>query len=141
MLVAYAISQSDLVIVPLQPSDLDAKGAAKALALIKQQEKAFKREIAHAILFTRTKAAIRTRTFAHIQDQLVKANINVFQTQLMEREVYRALFSYGGTLSTLDEGDVYKLNDAIMNARAFAGEVISMVGKPAVKRHREVEVA
>lgn len=142
MLVAYAISQSDLVIIPLQPSNLDAKGAAKALQLVKQQEKAFKRTIPHAILFTRTKAAIRTRTFAAIQDELVKAKISVFQTQLMEREVYRSLFSYGGSLATLIDNDVYKLQDAIVNARAFAGEVLSMVGKPAAKQNRQTaEVA
>ena len=142
MLVAYAISQSDLVIIPLQPSNLDAKGAAKALQLVKQQEKAFKRHIPHAILFTRTKAAIRTRTFAHIQEELIKAKIPVFQTQLMEREVYRSLFSFGGSLETLADNDVYKLQDAIVNARAFAGEVINMVGKPAAKQNTQTaEVA
>jgi chromosome partitioning protein len=142
MLVAYAISQSDLVIIPLQPSNLDAKGAAKALQLVKQQEKAFKRQIPHAILFTRTKAAIRTRTMAHIQEELIKAKISVFQTQLMEREVYRSLFSFGGTLETLDPNEVYKVQDAIVNARAFAGEVLNLVGKPAARQTKQVaEVA
>ncbi|MGE0269608.1 MAG: AAA family ATPase [Candidatus Omnitrophota bacterium] len=141
MLVAYAISQSDLVIIPLQPSDLDARGAAKALELVKQQEKAFKREIPHAILFTRTKAAIRTRTLSHIQEELNKANVSVFQTQLLEREVYRALFSFGGTLESLDEKEVYKRGDAIINARAFAGEVIDFVKKSKPKQARQIEVA
>lgn len=142
MLVAYAISQSDLVIIPLQPSNLDAKGASKALQLVKQQEKAFKRTIPHAILFTRTKAAIRTRTFAAIQNELIKAKVAVFQTQLMEREVYRSLFGFGGTLAGLADNDTYKLEDAIVNARAFAGEVINMVGKPAAKQNRQTaEVA
>lgn len=141
MLVAYAISQSDLVIIPLQPSDLDARGAAKALELVKQQEKAFKRQIPHAILFTRTKAAIKTRTLSHIQGELEKAKVSVFQTQLLEREVYRALFSFGGTLESLDEKEVYKRGDAILNARAFAGEVIDFVRKPKTKHVKQVEVA
>lgn len=131
LLVAYAISMADLVIIPLQPSDLDARGAAKALQLVRQQEKAFRRRIPHAVLFTRTKAAIRTRTFAHIQAELAKASVHVFQTQLLERDVYRALFSFGGTLESLDRKEVYRLDDAIANARAFAGEVMSMVSKAA----------
>jgi len=127
MLVAYAISQADLVVIPLQPSDLDARGAAKALQLVRQQEKAFRRTIPHAILFTRTKAAIRTRTQQHIEDELAKAQVRMFKTNLMEREVYRALFSFGGSLETLDQKQVYRLDDAIANARAYAGEVISLV--------------
>jgi chromosome partitioning protein len=140
MLVAYAISQSDLVIVPLQASNMDAKGAAKAVKLIKQQEKAFKRRIPYALLFTRMKAAIRTRTYADIQEQMAKAQIPVFQTELMEREVYRALFSFGGTLEGLESTDAYKLQDAIVNARAFAGEVVNFV-KQSARQEREVEVA
>lgn len=137
MLVAYAISQSDLVIIPLQPSSLDATGAVKALNLIKQQEKAFRRKIPHAILFTRTKSAIKTRSFRQIQDELARANVSVFQTQLIEREVYRAMFSYGGTLEDLPINDVYKLGDAITNARAFAGEVLDLVRKPSTAKHRK----
>ncbi len=141
MLVAYAISLADLVIIPLQPSDLDARGAAKALQLIKQQEKAFRRRIPHAILFTRTKAAIRTRTFAHIQEALGKAQVPVFKTHLMEREVYRALFSFGGTLESLDAKEAYRLDDAVANARAYAGEVISLVNQGIAKGAEEIEVA
>jgi chromosome partitioning protein len=142
MLVAYAISRADLVIIPLQPSDLDARGAAKALQLVRQQQKAFNRTIPHAILFTRTKAAIRTRTFTHIAKQLTENKITIFKTHLLEREVYRALFSYGGCLENLDPKDVYHLQDAINNARAFAGEVIAMVNSshaPSARPANELE--
>ncbi len=130
MLVAYAISRADLVIIPLQPSDLDARGAAKALQLVRQQQKAFNRTIPHAILFTRTKVAIRTKSYTHIAQQLTDSKVTIFKTHIIEREVYRALFSYGGCLEDLDPKDVYHLEDAIKNARAFAGEVISMVQSP-----------
>ena len=49
MMVAYAISRADLVIIPTQASQLDAKQAAKAVMLIKQQEKAFRKTIPFAI--------------------------------------------------------------------------------------------
>src|ERR1017187_38219 len=41
MMVAYAISRADLVIIPTQGSQLDAAEATKAIRLIKTQEKAF----------------------------------------------------------------------------------------------------
>lgn len=126
MLVAFAISQSDLVVIPTQPSHMDGKGAAQAIKLIRQQEKAMRRKIPYSVLFTRAKAAIRTRTQGVIENQLSSADIPVFFTQLLEREAYRLIFSYGGTLKQLPS-NTYKLDDAIKNARAFTGEVISRI--------------
>ncbi len=127
MMVAYAISRADLVIIPTQGSQLDAAEATKAIKLIKQQEKAFNKTIPYSILFTRTSSAIRPRTLKHIQDEFRKHGVRSFETQIHEREAYRALFSFGGTLEGLNPAHVSNLNVAIVNARAFAGEVISMI--------------
>src|SRR4029079_4475769 len=85
MMVAYAISRADLVIIPTQASQLDAKQAARAVSLIKQQERAFKKSIPFAMLYTRTSRAIRTKTLAHVQDQFHKNDILAFQTHLHDR--------------------------------------------------------
>jgi chromosome partitioning protein len=127
MMVAYAISRADLVIIPIQGSQLDAAEATKAIKLIKQQEKAFKKTIPYAILFTRTNAALRPRTLIYIQEEFRKHNIRSFRTQIHEREAYRALFSFGGTLETLDRAQVGNLDKAIVNAREFAAETVSML--------------
>lgn len=126
LLVAYAISQSDLVVIPTQASHMDGKGAAQAIKLIRQQEKAMGRKIAFAVVFTRVKAAIRTRTQGNIESELLGANIPVYETQLLEREAFRLLFSYGGSLEKLPS-NTYKLNDAVMNARSFAGETVALI--------------
>jgi chromosome partitioning protein len=131
MMVAYAISRADLVIIPTQGSQLDAAEAAKAVKLIKQQEKAFNKKIPYAILFTRTSAAIKPRTLQHIQDEFKKYGILSFQTQIHEREAYRALFSFGGTLEALKPEHVSNLEAAVMNARAFAGEVVRLLHEAA----------
>src|SRR5262245_37954658 len=86
MMVAYAISRADIVIVPTQGSQLDAKEAGKAIRLIWQQEKAFKRTIPYAILFTRTNPAIRPRTLRHIQQQFETHSIRAFQVHVHERD-------------------------------------------------------
>jgi chromosome partitioning protein len=127
MMVAYAISRADLVIIPTQGSQLDAKEATKAVKLIKQQEKAFNKTIPYAILYTRTSSAIRPRTLAHIQQEFQKYGVRCFQTHIHEREAYRALFSFGGTLESLNPNAVSNLGAAIINARAFAGEAVAML--------------
>src|SRR4051812_43329345 len=132
MMVAYAISRADLVIIPTQASQLDAKQAAKAVMLIKQQEKAFRKTIPFSILYTRTSSAIRTKTLAHVQNEFQKNNIHAFRTHLHEREAFRALFSFGGSLETLDARQVGGLDNAIANAREYAAEFVHVI-QPAGK--------
>jgi len=127
IMVAYAISRADIVIIPTQGSQLDAAEAAKAIKLIKQQERAFNKKIPYAILFTRTSAAIKPRTLKHIQAEFSKHGIFCFGTQLHEREAFRAIFSFGGTLESLNRKAVSNLDAAILNARAFTSEVIGKI--------------
>lgn len=125
MTVAYAISRADLVIIPVQGSQLDAAEAAKAIRLIRQQEKAFGRAISFAVLFTRTSAAIKPRTLQHIRDEMVNAGVPMFDTQMHEREAFRAIFSFGGTVEGLSPSQVSNLQAAISNARSFTSEVVA----------------
>ena len=136
--VAYAIGASDLVIVPSQGSQLDAKQAAKALSLIKNTEKQSRRSIAHAVLLTRTNPAVKPRTLVNIQEQLRKHGVAMFNTQMHEREAYRAMFSFGGTVQTLDPKQVTNLDKAAANARAFANEVVAMLKASQVNPVSEV---
>lgn len=131
MTVAYAISRADLVIVPTQGSQLDAAEAAKAIRLIRQQEKAFGRRIPYAVLFTRTSAAIRPRTLQHIRDEMARNQVPVFETQMHEREAFRAIFSFGGTLQGLTADQVGGLDAALGNARALGAEVVARLRAPA----------
>lgn len=125
--VAYAISRADLVVIPSQGSQLDAAEAARAVKLIRQQERAFARRIPHAVLFTRTSAAIRPRTLQHIRGEFEAHGVPALQTQMHEREAFRAIFSFGGTVESLNAGQVSGLEGAVRNARAFAAEVVGML--------------
>jgi chromosome partitioning protein len=115
------------VIIPTQGSQLDAIEAAKAVKLIRQQEKAFGRTIPYAILFNRTNAAIRPRTLQHIREEFQKHKVPSLRTQMHEREAFRAIFSFGGTLESLEASQVSNRDAAIRNARELAGEVIAML--------------
>jgi chromosome partitioning protein len=121
------MSRADLVIIPSQGSNLDATEAVKAIKLVKSQERAFQKKIPFAVLFTRTSAAIRPRTLQNIELQFAQNNTPMFGVQIHEREAYRALFAFGGTLADLDPSQVSNLPAARLNAKTFAGEVIEML--------------
>jgi chromosome partitioning protein len=127
MTVAYAMSRADLVIIPLQGSFLDAAEASKAVALVRQQERAFSRKIPFAILLTRTSTTIRPRTLQSIMGELAQKSLPVFETQIHERDAYKAIFAFGGTLDDLDVAQVPNIPTALANARAFTAEVLSML--------------
>ena len=124
LMVANAIGMSDLVLIPTQGASMDAKGAAKTIKLIRNQERMARRTIAHSILLTRTSAAIASRALRNVRDQLDKAGIDVLTTSIVERAAYRDIFDYGGLLSELTPDQVSNVEKARENARAFAGEVI-----------------
>ena len=54
MMVVYAISRADLVIIPTSASLLDAVEAVSAVQLVQRQEEAFRIKIPSAVLFTKT---------------------------------------------------------------------------------------
>ncbi len=125
-IVIWAISQADLVIIPVQGSELDAAQASQALNAIRQQEKVSRRKIPHAVLLTRTSAIIRTRGMAHIQKSMAEANIPVLQAELNEREAFKAIFSFNRKLGDLPE-EVSNVDKAVANAQAYAAEIIEIL--------------
>jgi chromosome partitioning protein len=139
MMVGYAMSRADLVVIPVQGSHLDAAEAAKAIKLVRAQERVFRRKIPYCIMFTRTNPAIRTRMFQSIEDEFVNNQIPMLKTHLNEREAFRALFAFGGTLAGLDTTQVPNVTAAIMNARIYANEVVNMLKtKAPVSKAEEV---
>jgi len=121
---AYTISVSDFVIIPSQGSALDQDNAARAIKLIKDQERQTRRRIPHAVLFTRVNAAIRSRGMAAAESQLVEHGIAVFEARIIEREAFKAIFSFNTTIDNLNPEQVSGVDKAKTNAREFAREVI-----------------
>ncbi len=138
MMVGYAMSRADLVIVPTQGSHLDAAEAVKAVKLVRAQEKAFGKTIPFSILFTRTSAAIRPRTLQSIEAEFGANKIPMFDTQIHEREAYRSIFAFGGTLTGLDPSQVANVPAAVTNARLFAAEVLSTLMEKKPKTSAQV---
>jgi chromosome partitioning protein len=124
LMVGYAVSMSDLVIVPVQGSQLDANKAAHMIRLIRQQERVARRPIPYVVVLTRCSPAITPGTQRHIERTFAEREIPVLKTKLFDREAYRALFSYGGTLAGLKAKGVSNVDTAQRNAHAFTAEVV-----------------
>ena len=126
-MIPYAMSRADLVIIPTRGSVLDAVEAVAAVREVKQQEEAFRIRIPAAVLFTCTSAAIRPRTLSSIEAEFAANGVPVLRTRLHDREAFRALFSFGGTLANLDPANVRNVPAAMENAQAFAKEVVAVL--------------
>jgi chromosome partitioning protein len=127
MTVASAISRADLVIIPCQGSQDDADEAVKTIRLINRQVKVLNRSIPFCVLYVRTSPAITPRTLRHIMGEFSKAGIDVFNTSLVDREAFRSIRSFGGTIDDLDPNQVSGIDKAVVNVRAFAAEVIAKI--------------
>jgi len=123
--VVYAISQADFVIIPTQGSPLDAKQASRAIRVVLQSQKMTKTAKHYAVLLTRTSPTIRTRGLAHIQNGLINAGIPVLETELNERDAFKAVFAFQQTLEGLDPAEVRNLDRAKLNVLEFAHEVLA----------------
>jgi chromosome partitioning protein len=122
--VIYAISQADFVVVPTQGSELDAKQASRAVRVVLQSAKMTGRATPYAVLLTRTNPMIRTRGMAHIQKNLVGAGIPVMETELNEREAFKAVFAFQQPLDGLNPDEVPNLDKAKANVEALAREIL-----------------
>jgi chromosome partitioning protein len=127
LMVAQAMSRADLVVIPTKGSELDAIEAVKVIKFIGRQEKAYNRAIPFAVLFTQTNPAVRPRTLKSLEQDMLQQGIPLFRTALYERDAFRAIFSFGGTLSGLNPNAVGGVPAALNNARQFTAEIVAML--------------
>lgn len=133
-LASFAISESDLVIVPTGDEQQDADEAIETLAQIAMEGRARRRDIPAAVLFARTNAAVKSKLEKHINSQLRGAT-RAFDTELHRRTAFSSLHNAGAGLRQLDPQEVNGIDKAIANAQAFAAEVIDMMEEV---RHAQV---
>jgi chromosome partitioning protein len=124
LLVSYAISLADFVVIPMQGSQLDAKQAARQMKLIASQSRISGRSIPFAVLLTRVSPALQPKTQRHIEERFRELKAPVLETRLYDREAFRAIFSFGGSVAGLADKGVSNLKAAIRNADDFAAEVV-----------------
>jgi len=121
-----AISRTDLVVIPLQASPVDARQASRAIRLVVDESRAIRRTIPYRMLFTRVNPAIATRDEREIRTQFRDANIPAFTTALNDRAAFRAMFTHYRSLWDLTD-EATGLDKARQNAAAFVAEVTTEI--------------
>lgn len=127
-LVSRAITQADLVLIPLQASGVDARQASRAVALIHEEEEALgDRRIPFRIVLTRTSPIIATRIEREIIVALDNAALPIMRTKLHERQAYKAIFVRRLGLHELDPAQINGLPEAMKNADDLADELVDIL--------------
>ena len=138
-LMSYAISQADLVIIPLKEQQQDALAALDVIQEIHRDMKATRRDIPYAVLFTQSKVRVKSRTARHIAAQFREnPKIDVFDVEIHERDAFAAIFSIGGTVAGLDPAKVNNVPKAIENVEGFKDEVIARLRAARIGKAKEV---
>lgn len=126
-LVLLAISQADLVVIPLQDSAPDAEEAGAVLKVLRQQERLSGRKVPHVIVPTRTPAAYKSKLMRYILEQLAPSGARVLDVEIVERQAFKAVWVYESTLEGLPAGEVAGVEKAITNARAYAQSIVKLL--------------
>jgi chromosome partitioning protein len=126
-MVSRAIARSDLVLIPMQASAVDAAQAARAVGLVREEEQVIGRAIPLRVVLTRTSPQIQTRNEKLIIDELRSAGVPLLQIHLNQRTAFQSLFTYKLTLEEMDPAAVNGLEAALGNAYRVAAEVIEVI--------------
>ena len=141
-IVVLAVTQADFVVIPTQGSQLDANEASRAIKVVLQSEKMTGKPMPYGVLLTRTSPTIRARGLAHIQKSLIEAGIPVLETELNERDAFKAVFAFRQTLDQLDAREVPNLDKAKLNVWELAHEIIDRLkGKQGRGRQEDEQTA
>lgn len=128
LLATRAISQADLVLVPIRPSPLDASAAEHIVRMIYIEEETLGRQIPWAAVITAAKN-IKSKHHRKIVADLREADATIIEPELTERGAYQDFFSagQGGDLHSMAPTSTH--TNAIENARQFTKAVLDLLVK------------
>ena len=132
---AFAMGESDLVIIPMGDEQQDAEGAIETVAQLKLEARNMRREIPVRILFARTQAAVKPRMARSLNEQ-VRDKIDSFKTELHTRTAFSSLHNFGGTLHDMDPTEVGGLPKAISNSEIFVEELLKLFADSDLKSRK-----
>jgi len=122
-----SILRADLVLIPMQPGALDAKHAARMVALVQQEEQVIRAHIPFRIVMTRTSDSVPTKATRRMVEQMQAKGLPFLATQVNQREPFRSLFELNCSLYDLDPKQFGTLPQAIDNAERLADEVTAVL--------------
>jgi chromosome partitioning protein len=130
-LLASAVGLSDHVLVPIQGSSMDAQGGAQVLDLLRYLDQKAGIRIPHSVVLSRVNPAITTRSMQAVKRLLSEKQIHVLDTPIAERAAFRDMFDLNRPLRKLDSAHTASGEKSVLNAQAFADEVLAVVASGA----------
>lgn len=139
-LLTMALGISDHVLIPVQGSAMDARGAAEVLDHLTFLREKMGRDIDHSVVLTRVNAMISTRALLLVKGLLAQRNVRVLNTPIAERAAFRDIFDHGGTIAALDCQKVSNVDKALENVRLLSAEVLGLLPVRVVKSGRDLRI-
>lgn len=145
-IVTFALSRTDLCVIPLDGSPMEARQAAAAVRLVQSTAAMIRTPIAYTMLFTRTNAAFQSSDERDVRAEMEMNNIPTLPVRIAKRAPYTRVFRDGVLLSELPElvriemvgksasvteKALHQVTGAIDNARDYAQAVIRVLVKEA----------
>ena len=139
-IVTFALSRTDLCIIPLDGSPMEARQAAQAVKLVQSTSKMIRAPIAYALLFARTNAAFQTTDERDVRQAMEASAIATLPVSIARRAPYTRIFRDSVLLSELPaivtaemkgkgasatDKALKQVSSAIDNARDYAQAVIN----------------
>ena len=143
-IVTFALSRTDLCIIPMDGSPMEARQAAQAVRLVETTARMIRTPIAYTLLFARTNAAFLTTDERDVRQEMESNNINTLPVRIARRAPYTRIFRDSVLLAELPDlvaeemkGKPASVTDkaqkqvasAIENARDYAQAVIDTLMK------------
>lgn len=143
-MVTFALSRTDLCVIPLDGSPMEARQAAAAVRLVRSIANMIRTPIAYTLLFTRTNAAFQTTDERDVRMEMETINIPTLPVRVAKRAPYTRIFRDAVLLSELPDIVIEELQgksasvtdkalkqvaSAIENARDYAQAVIRTLTK------------
>ena len=142
--VTFVLSRTDLCVIPLDGSPMEARQAAEAVRLVKTTANMIRAEIDYTLLFTRTNAAFQTTDERDVRQEMEVNNIPTLPVRIAKRAPYTRIFRDGVLLAELpeivteetkdktasvSERAMKQVTSAIENARDYAQSLIQALTK------------
>lgn len=143
-IVTFALSRTDLCIIPLDGSPMEARQAAQAVRLVQTTASMIRSPIEYALLFTRTNAAFQTTDERDVRQAMEMNSIRTLPVRIARRAPYTRIFRDSVLLSELPDivaletetktasvrdKALRQVASAISNSRDYAQTVIDTLSK------------
>lgn len=122
-----AMGWSDLIIVPLKPSSFDAAAAFETIQAILKVSRNRGEKIDFLAALNCLSPAIASRTAKSVRKNFAENDLELVHA-LCEREAFRSISAYGGSLFDLSDKQAPGLRQAREEALAFAQMIAERLG-------------